>query len=265
MGEAGPHRKTALVSFIDHSRTVGDLLAMLAAALIPLLIASAEAPINVTGHAWAPFISPMGEPYRARTRDDDTLADWFHKADRDHDGNLTAAEMQVDAERFFETLDTDRSGEIDPEELAHYEYEVAPDIQVMSRTRRSPTDPVPAARHPDSLDRERGDGKSRRQRGRDYDAQLAIGGGLQGGARYSLLNIPEPVAAADTDFNRGISLSEFRQAAEARFDLLDSTHQGRLTLEALELRRTAISASRGSKPDIKALDARVGNPLPPGN
>jgi EF hand domain-containing protein len=237
---------------------------MLTAALVPILLASAEAPINVTGHAWAPFISPMGEPYRARTRDDDTLADWFHKADRDHDGALTAAEMQVDAERFFATLDSDHSGEIDPDELAHYEYEVAPDIQVTARARRAPNDPLPAARSMDS-DGEPRDRESRRQRGEEDKAQLAIGGRLQGGARYSLLNIPEPVAAADTDFNRGISLAEFRQAAAARFDLLDSTHQGRLTLEALEVRRAAILASRHAKPDDKALDARVGNPLPPGN
>lgn len=237
---------------------------MFGAAIVPLLLATAEVPINVVGHAWAPFISPMGEPYRARTRDDDTLADWFHKADRDHDGILTPAEMQADAERFFVTLDADHSGEIDPEELAHYEYEVAPDIQVMSRTRRSPNDLIPATRPARSEDDE-GAARSHRQRSEEDKAQLAIGGGLQGGARYSLLNIPEPVAAADIDFNRGISLTEFRQAAAARFDLLDSTHQGRLTLEALEARRTAILASRGTKPNDKALDARVGNPLPPGN
>jgi hypothetical protein len=237
---------------------------MLAAALVPLLLATAEAPINVTGHAWAPFISPMGEPFRARTRDDDTLADWFHWADRDHDGALTLAEMQADAERFFITLDSDRSGEIDPDELAHYEYEVAPDIQVMSRTRRSPNDPIPAAR-PTRPEDERDDAKGRRRHSEEDRAQLAIGGGLQGGARYSLLNIPEPVAAADADFNRGISLAEFRQAAAARFNLLDSAHQGRLTLETLEVRRTAILAARGSKSNNKAPDARVGNPLPPGN
>ena len=38
---------------------------------------SAGAPITVTGHAWAPFISPMGEPFRAHSPTDDTLADWF--------------------------------------------------------------------------------------------------------------------------------------------------------------------------------------------
>jgi hypothetical protein len=237
---------------------------MLAAMLAPLLLATAEAPINVTGHAWAPFISPMGEPYRAHARDDDTLADWFRRADLNHDGFLTAAEMQADAARFFATLDADHSGEIDPDELAHYEYEIAPDIQVMSRTRPGPNDSLPSVRRdtPEGAD---SGGKRHRRRNEEEQAQLAIGGGLQGGARYSLLNIPEPVAAADSDFDRGISLAEFRQAAAARFDLLDSTHGGRLTLEALESRRTAILASVRSKASDKALDARLGNPLPPGH
>ena len=35
--------------------------------------------------------------------------------------------------------------------------------------------------------------------------------GLQGAARYGLLNIPQPVAGADADFNRAITLDEFRQ------------------------------------------------------
>src|SRR5207302_2793480 len=52
------------------------------------------------------FISPMGEPFRPTARDDDTLADWFRQADRNHDGQLTLDEMQQDAERFFALLDT---------------------------------------------------------------------------------------------------------------------------------------------------------------
>ena len=94
---------------------------------LPVLIflAAAAAPDNrpvvVTGHQWAPFISPMGEPFRARTATDDTLADWFYKADSNRDGILTAAEMQADAERFFATLDTNHDGQIDPDELSNYE------------------------------------------------------------------------------------------------------------------------------------------------
>jgi hypothetical protein len=82
------------------------LLLMLAAAQV-----TPTTPINVTGHAWAPFISPMGEPFRAKTVTDDTLADWFYQADRNRDGVLTLDEMQADADRF-ELLDSARAGRI---------------------------------------------------------------------------------------------------------------------------------------------------------
>ena len=105
-------------------------------AVLAQVQASQSAAITVTGHPWAPFISPMGEPYRARTPTDDTLADWFQKADRNQDGFLTVDEFEADAERFFTKLDTDHDGEIGPDELSAYEYEIAPEIQVMSRTNR---------------------------------------------------------------------------------------------------------------------------------
>src|SRR6476469_6106246 len=94
-------------------------------------------PILVTGHNWAPFISPFGEPFRARKTDQDTMADWFHQADRNGDGLLTVDEMQADAQRFFAHLDADHNGLIEPEELVQYEWEVAPEIQVGSRWRKS--------------------------------------------------------------------------------------------------------------------------------
>jgi Ca2+-binding EF-hand superfamily protein len=239
------------------------------ALILPILASAAPAvppstPIMVTGHAWAAFISPMGEPFRPHGATDDTLADWFHQADRNHDGFLTLDEMLADADRFFATLDTDHNGEIDPDELAHYEWEVAPDIQVMSKTRRAAGQPVPSVK-PDEADEDRKRGHDR-QRGREMDSSLGMGGALQGAARYSLLNIPEPVAAADTDFNRGVSREEFRQAALARFQLLDGGHQGRLTLAQLEALLPSVrTAGAHSKRRDDQPDARIGNPLPPGN
>jgi Ca2+-binding EF-hand superfamily protein len=240
-----------------------SLLALTSAAEAQI---SPKQPITVTGHNWAPFISPMGEPFRARTATDDTLARWFTQADRNHDGVLTPDEMVADAERFFATLDTNHDGEIDPDELAKYEWDIAPDIQVMAKTRRGPGGPAPTAQSDDPLgaaayDRPR-QGR-RRDTGDELDGSLAIDGALQGAARYSLLNIPEPVAAADTDFNRLITLEEFKAAALERFQLLDTAHQGRLTLAQLEAMRPS---SDGRRPKRKrdAPDARIGNPLPPG-
>jgi hypothetical protein len=248
----------------------------LAALTLAILTAAGQSPappsdpILVTGHVWAAFISPMGEPFRPHAPGDDTLADWFRQADSNHDGVLTGAEMQADADRFFATLDTDHDGEIDPDELTHYEWEIAPDIQVMSRTRRAAGDTSKTARRA-GAERDRGDGQWRRGESDDNDigqggARGRRGGmddGLQGAARYALLNIPEPVAAADADFDRGITLSEFRQAAVARFQLLDSAHQGKLSLSQLEaLPHAPTAGTHHAKRAADKTDTRVGNPLP---
>jgi Ca2+-binding EF-hand superfamily protein len=76
--------------------------------------------------------------------------------------------------------------------------------------------------------------------------------------RYALLNIPEPVISADADFNRGVSAEEFRRAASKRFQLLDLSHTGRLTLPVLVSVRDAAAdqAKRplGYKPPPVQLD-----------
>lgn len=232
--------------------------------ILPMLVAAAEAkvpdkPIVVTGHAWAPFISPMGEPFRAHSVSDDTFANWFYQADRNRDGVLTPDEMQADADRFFAKLDTNHDLEIDPDELTQYEWDVAPEIQVNARRMRAPGEPRSKA------EIERATKFEGEATGHGLDGRRGRGmdGGPQGAARYALLNIPEPVAAADTNFDRGISLSEFRQAAVARFQLLDTGHTGRLSLAALQ----AMLPKPGKKPKFREEDpdARIGNPLPPGN
>jgi len=215
-------------------------------------------PINVVGHAWAPFISPMGEPFRPRDATDDTLARWFNQADSNHDGQLTPPEMQADALRFFATLDTDNDGEITPEELVNYEWELAPDIQLSSRLKRRPgevgsTKPAEPNDLAATLRRER--------LGRSEPDWLSSG--LQGAARYSLLNMPEPVAAADADFNRGISRAEFAKAALDRFNLLDRDHRGALTLAALDAMWTDVLAKvHNRKKRSDKVDQRVAVPVP---
>src|SRR5215204_543561 len=114
------------------------LFTLIAATLALATQVDDEPAITVVGRPWAPFISPMGEPFRARSAADDPFARWFHQADRDRDGLLTVDEMRADALRFFETLDSNHDGEIDPEELVVYESEVAPEVQVNSRWKRTP-------------------------------------------------------------------------------------------------------------------------------
>ena len=230
------------------------------ALILPLLASIAaqgeDKPITVVGRSpWAPFISPMGEPFRARAADDDTLARWFQHADRNQDGVLTADEMRADAERFFAALDTDHNGEILPEELVRYEWQVAPDIQVNSKWKKARGEP---AENPAR------DGEIGRYTGRNVDGYRI--GGLEGAARYALLNIPQPVASADADLDRAVTLDEFRRAAAYRFLLLDSKRLGKLSLQELEaLLPKRPENGRRPKRAKNAPDPRVASPIPIGD
>lgn len=224
-----------------------------------LTAAPQDGPIVVTGRGGVPFISPMGEPIRARTPNEDTLARWFYQVDRNRDGFLTADELVADAERYFAMLDTNQDGQIDPDELARYEWTVAPEIQVNSRLRRARAPgekPDKVDANPSGDENDRGRRRSRDRENADY--------GPQGAARYALLNIPEPVAQADADLNRAISLEEFRQAARDRFQMLDKQHAGRITLQQLEAMKPVLTLKRPKHRDDDP-DERIGVPLPPGN
>jgi Ca2+-binding EF-hand superfamily protein len=98
----------------------------------------------------------------------------------------------------------------------------------------------------------------------------ASSGGLGGddeaaAGRYGLLEIPEPVTSADADFNRAVSTNEFRNAAIARFQLLDIDHTGRLTLPELQgIRKAAASAARRPpKPPATEIDQDSSGDQPP--
>lgn len=218
------------------------------AAAVQASAAAAAPPASAIRHRGM-FISPMGEPFRSSSRDDDTLANWFRQADQDHDGRLTLEEMQQDAERFFSVLDVNHDGEIDPDEITHYENIIAPEIssgphfEVVSS----------AGAAPEGGGR-RGSGGHHRGGGAHHGGG---GGGFRnnsggefdrGAARFGLLDLPEPVASADANFNRGVSLAEFRDAAGQRFLALDLDHHGYLTLAGLEMIRPA-PPPEPNKPD----------------
>jgi Ca2+-binding EF-hand superfamily protein len=208
-------------------------------------------------HAGRPFISPMGEPFPVRGRDDDTLVDWFQQADGNRDGSLSVAEMQADGDRFFALLDTNHDGEIDPDEMTHYEQVIAPDGMSFGArlTDRDSDEPSPAG------------GRGGHGHGGGHWGGRGHGGGWgdgdggimgQGRSRFGLLDLPEPVAAADTDLSRGITREEFRNAAQLRFQALDVNRQGRLTLEVLETLRPPSPIRPKKDPDAPSgLDANA--------
>ena len=235
--------------------------ALMIAPFLLLAAAPENPPIVVRGYPWAPFISPLGEPFRSRTTGPAPIERWFARADRNGDQNLTADELRLDAERFFGRLDTSHDGQIDPTELTAYEYEIAPEIQVTDNWRRPRGDtPAPSDASGPSGDDEPDDDRPARPKKDQYDGYQPDG--LQGAARYGLLDIPEPVAAADADFNRAVSLDEFRQAAAERFRLLDDDGLGKITLPQLEARLPVRPTGKQPKDRKESPDKRIGLPLP---
>ena len=71
----------------------------------------------------------MGEPFRAPADAGDPERAWFDGADANRDGQLTLAEFQADAARFFATLDVGHDGEIDPADIDRYETVIAPEVR----------------------------------------------------------------------------------------------------------------------------------------
>jgi hypothetical protein len=193
------------------------------------------------------FISPSGEPFRAKAGDPYPVVAWFKRADTDHDGQLDRGEFVADAMQFFQKLDANGDGFIDSRELYYYEHITVPEIMagqqpssaLAPQFRRvaefeqvqmggmgggggggigglggppvSNGDDTPPPSHPDTSDPNR----------------------LVGAAPYNLLGEPEPVAASDLSFSGKISQADFKTRASQRFDVLDADQRGYLTLESL--------------------------------
>ncbi len=182
------------------------------------------------------FISPAGEPFRGPG----ALERWFDGADTDHDGVITLAEFRADAMRFFRVLDVDGDGIVDGTENGVYETQIAPEITGFGR-------------YDDGERPPRGEGGGRRGGGGPGGGGRGAGGGRHGGgegsrvpqsggkaaerregaARFSFLDIPQPVRGADFNLDWKVSAAEWAKAAGQRFALLDADGDGRLTLDTL--------------------------------
>lgn len=202
-------------------------LVLLIALLAAPALAKREAPITICPDPVAPvlFISPVGEPFRPQGGNDDPVRRWFDQADRNRDGKLTVGEFMLDGDRVFATLDRDGNGELLPDEVHRYEQDVAPEIRLYQRR------PEPGAEGGKKAGSD--DGQRPRAERRRGGRPPAYADGVIGAGRYAFLNIPNPVAAADSDVNRAITAREFRAAAAARFADLDPRQTKALSFDQL--------------------------------
>ena len=172
---------------------------------LPILIAALA--LGVSGAALAEdlsqytqlFISPMGEPFRAKDGQAYPSAAWFAGTDANHDGMISRGEFRADALRFFKALDVNSDGKINDAEVRRYEYQVAPEVVLASVDNTN--DP--------QLKNSEGD-----------NVQRTLAKQRQGASFYGVIDSPEPVRAADGDFNMKITQDEWMAAADRRFALL---------------------------------------------
>ncbi|MHB8527939.1 MAG: EF-hand domain-containing protein [Caulobacteraceae bacterium] len=178
------------------------------------------------------FISPCGQPFRAKPGAPYPVADWFKRADRDGDGKLTRDEFVGDAAAFFKTLDLNGDGFLSPREVTIYENRICPEILGV-RVLLSIRTPLATARlwlaqydRPGPVD-PGGDQAPPTPKTKAPDEST------QGASPYSFFDEPEPVMAADLNFTGVISKTNFLKLADIHFKTLDRAEKGYLTLSGL--------------------------------
>jgi len=217
------------------------------------------------------FISPAGEPYRAKPGEPYPVAVWFKQADLNHDGVVTLEEFRADHAGFFSALDYDDAGVLDGGKISFYEKRVLPDVYMpstmglndLSRTSRPRlglalaqpdrdgavliqaqviTPQAPEGSHPNE-DRAYS-GLGAKGPAPELNSSRPKKPELLAAAYYGLLGEAEPIRDADTDLDGRVTKEEFMAAADRRFKLLDKRHDGKLTLDELPLTAAQIELAR---------------------
>lgn len=180
------------------------------------------------------YVSLMGEPFRTDESGKDPFDQWFELADGDGDGAITRLEFRSDAEAFFARLDGNGDKVIDADEMREYEH-LAP-----GRTRAAAGGAQSLGTSPDRV---KGPGELEREKGHvpivaDGTAPTVSRVPKDGGGALTIAsNVPQPVAMADLNIDRRVTLDEFTKTANRRFKNYDLDPDGRLTRKELAATR----------------------------
>ena len=204
--------------------------------LVGLSSSGADADDESLGPPANVFISPSGQPFRAKEGAPYPVVDWFKQADKNADGRLDKAELVADAETFFRKLDLNGDGVLSPREVANYEQRVAPEI-LGYRVEVSLEGGWAASARP-RLWRVQIDRPSAIDPGGDAPpaeprSPHVLDESGAGASPFGFFDEPEPVMAADLHFRGTVAKADFLKLADAHFATLDHDNVGYLTLAAL--------------------------------
>ncbi|HEY2660417.1 MAG TPA: hypothetical protein VGI79_11890 [Caulobacteraceae bacterium] len=193
------------------------------------------------------FISPSGKPFRAPAGAPYPVVAWFKEADKNADGKIDHGEFMADAEAFFKVLDINGDNVLSGYEIAVYERRIAPEILGYQFKASALARPVGRdggllwkAQYgstgmgnmgqggvPTSVDPAGPPEPSEPKILHDLDETQ------QGASPFSLFDEPEPVTAADFNFNGLIKKANYLKLADMHFTRLDPDSDGFLTLAKL--------------------------------
>ena len=192
------------------------------------LIAAATAVCLAPAPAWASkvYMSLMGEPFWINDAGEAPFDQWWKLADEDGDGAISRREFRTDAEAFFASLDTTGDKIIDADEMAAYEQSAPGRTRAAGGGAQQPSSSRPRPKSSAPI----GEGQVSQVTSGNVPSATRI---HPGGGPIDFSSVPQPVAMADRNLDRRVTLDEFIETAGRRFANYDVDQDGRLTRKEL--------------------------------
>ena len=171
------------------------------------------------------YLSLMGEPFKTNDAGENPFDQWFKLADQDGDGAISRLEFRSDAEAFFASLDANGDKVIDADEMSRYE-DLAPGRTRVAGGSSETSSARPTPKSSSQVDK----GQVALVTSVNVPSATRI---HPGGGPISYADVPQPVAMADLNIDRRVTLDEFTKTASRRFTNYDVDQDGRLSRKEL--------------------------------